>query len=240
MKIFNYIVIIILVISAVWFVLANLSYFQIQTPPTYHPPIHIDLEPFVAALSGIILFLLKYFLIERKKLFEPKKYSLSDHLIFDTIEDLIENNLKFLNFGNEGRTEALRLMIKIQLRTFSEVLKEFINKNIEYEDGNDFRKKLRACIFEIISQTEKRWREANIPELLIEKYNSLYKQRINLLLSDILTASMVVTVKNNKALENFLNDARIILLTSLQEDAVMALKALNGELKNLTFNGKNL
>ena len=240
MKIFNYIVIIILVISAVWFVLANLSYFQIQTSPTYHPPIHIDLEPFVAALSGIILFLLKYFLIERKKLFEPKKYSLSDHLIFDTIEDLIENNLKFLNFGNEGRTEALRLMIKIQLRTFSEVLKEFINKNIEYEDGNDFRKKLRACIFEIISQTEKRWREANIPELLIEKYNSLYKQRINLLLSDILTASMVVTVKNNKALENFLNDARIILLTSLQEDAVMALKALNGELQNLTFNGKNL
>lgn len=240
MKIFNYIVITIFVISVVWFVLANLSHFQTQTPPVYYSPIHIDLEPFIAALSGIILFLLKYFLIERKKLVESKKYSLSDHLIFDTIEDLIENNLKFLNFGNEGRTEAIRLMIKIQLKTFSEVLKEFINKNIEYEDGNDFRKKLRACIFEIISKTEKRWREANIPELLIEKYNSLYKQRINLLLSDVLTASMLVSVKNNKALENFLNDARIILLTSLQEDVVMALKALNGELQNLTFNGKNL
>lgn len=203
-------------------------------------PNKIDWAPLIPGITSVAVFFLRYFLIERKKKKTNIKDSLSDHLIFDTIEDMIENDLKHRTFGNEGRTEAMKTLITIQLQTYSEALKEFILENPSFENSAEFRKKLRSCVFDMVNKTEKRWQERQLPQPLIEKYSALYRQRIELLLSDILAASITSSVENNAALETFLNDARIIIRTSLQEDVMVALRSLNGELSSLTFNGKNL
>jgi len=241
-KVLNIFLIVILTGSVVWFLVTNRAQENIQTleSPTLNVVKDFNWEPIIPGISSIIVFFLRYFLIDKRKNKENKKISLLDHLIFDTIEDMLENNLKHLTFGSEGRTEALRLMISIQLKTYSDTLKEFILKNDKYEDSNEFRKKLRGCIFDMVNKTEKQWREAKIPEILINKYSALYRQRIELLLADILNASITASIENNQAMEKFLNDARIIILTGLQEDVIIALKTLNGELSGLTFNGKQL
>jgi len=243
-KILNSTLILILAGSLSWFAIFEHDKFNV---PVYEVPEEvvekpesIDWAPLIPGASSIAVFLARYFLIERKKKKAKLKLPLTDHLIFDTIEDMIENELKHRNFGSEGRTEAMRTLISIQLETYGEFLKEFILINTKFDSSADFRKKLRSCIFDMVNKTEKRWQERQLPQKLIDKYSALYKQRIELLLSDVLVASTISNVENNEALETFLNDARIIIRTGLQEDVMVALRALNGELSGLTFNGKKL
>ena len=77
-------------------------------------------------------------------------------------------------------------------------------------------------------------------QMLIDKYGALYKHRIDLLLSDVLSATLMMSVENNEALNTFLNDARIVFRSGLLEDVLLALRSMNGELSGLTFNGKKL
>jgi hypothetical protein len=230
--------------SAVWLVInletkRQVSKYHTEQHIVQQQPDNFNWGPIATGSSSIILFLLKYFLGERKEK-KKNKGSLQNHIVFDTIEDLISNDIKHLTFGSEGRTEAMRALLTIQLETYRRVLKEFIINNPTFEDSADFRKKLRHCIFQMVDETENNWRERQIPHPLIVKYSALYIQRIELLLSDILTATVTSSIENNEALDVFLNDARIVFLTGLQEDVMMALRSLNGELTGLTFNGKQL
>jgi hypothetical protein len=202
-------------------------------------PSKIDWAPLVPGITSITIFFLRYFLIEKRKKKTSQKTSLLDHLVFDTIEDLLENDIEHRTFGSEGKTEVMRAMIRTQLETYRDSLKDFVINNSSFESQADFRKKLRGCVFDMIDLTEKRWKERNIPQVLIEKYSAFYKQRIDLLLSDILSASFEEPLNENN-LKTFLNDARIIFRTGLQEDVVMALASLNGELDGLIYNGKTI
>lgn len=242
-KILNSVLIVTLAGSLTWFAIYEHDKFHV---PTYdvpkevvEEPQNIDWAPLIPGASSIAVFLARYFLIERKKKRTENKEPLTDHLIFDTIEDMIENDVKHRRFGSEGRTEAMRVLITTQLEVYKDALRNFIIENPSFENGTDFRKKLRACIYTMVETTEKEWKEKQIPQALIDKYSSLYRQRIELLLSDVLAASFS-SVENNAALETFLNDARIIFKTGLQEDVTVALRSLNGELNGLTFNGKKL
>lgn len=235
---------ILLFFSIIWFLINAETRKQLEK---FHAPTEIvQQEPFnwgpiATGTTSITLFLLKYFLIERKK---KKKGELSsgdlkDHTIFDTIEDMLENDLKYKNFGSDGRTEVMREIIYIQLDTYRTALKQFISDNPSFEDHTDFRKKVRACVYKMIDECEARWEQRQIPKPILNKYSDLYKQRIDLLLGDIVNASFS-SLENNEAINVFLNDARIIFKTGLQEDVMFALRSLNGELKDLTFNGKAL
>lgn len=242
-KILNTALIVTLLGSVFWFLFYEHEKFNVSTyeipEQIINDPGEIDWAPLIPGVTSITIFFLRYFLLERKK---KKKYEipLTDHLIFDTIEDMVENDVKHRNFGSEGRTEAMRVMITIQLDIYSSTLKKFIEDNPKFEDGSDFRKKLRACIFKMVEDTNKQWHERQLPQPLIDKYGALYKHRIDLLLSDVLSATLMISVENNAALNTFLNDARIVFRSGLLEDVILALRSMNGELNGLTFNGKKL
>jgi len=241
-KIINSVLLVILAGSLLWFLIHEHEKFKVE--PNQIPreivtePNKIDWAPLIPGATSITLFFLRYFFIERKKRVFAST-NLSNHLVFDTIEDILENDLEHKDFGSEGRTEVMRVIISIQLNTYREELKNFIEMNRTFEDSNDFRRKLRTCIFKMVDKSQDRWRELHVPQLLINRYSALYKQRIDLLLGDVLTASLT----NNstiEALNTFLNEARVVFKTGLQDDAIVALKSLNGELNKLSFNGKPL
>jgi len=238
-KIFNGILVFILIGSITWFITTQHDNFNFSDKATISVENNIDWNSLVPGISSVTVFFLRYFLIERKKK-KKSSTSLTDHLIFDTIEDMVENDVKHRNFGSEGRTEAMRIMITIQLDTYAATLRRFIEENPKFEDGTDFRKKLRSCIFRMVEDTNKRWVERQLPQPLINKYSALYKHRIDLLLSDVLSATLTMSVENNEALNTFLNDARIVFRSGLLEDVLLALRSMNGELSGLTFNGKKL
>jgi len=242
-KIFNGALVAVLVGSVSWFIINEYNKFNVSTydipKEVIVEPNKIDWSPLIPAVSSITLFFLRYFLIERKTKKKLNKIPLYDHLMFDTIEDIISNDIMHRTFGSEGRTEAIRTMILVQLDTYRESFKSFVQDNQEFDDLHDFRKKLRAAIFKMQDETIKRWRERLLPELLIVKYSDLYKQRIDLLLGDVLAVTLTNT-DPLEALNAFFNEARIVFMTGLQDDAIMALRAMNGELNGLTFNGKKL
>jgi len=231
----------IIVISLLWFFIYEYSKYNIvpESIPKeiIHEPNKIDWAPLVPGVTSITLFLLKYFLGERRK--KKTIPTLKDHIIFETLEDILENDIKHRTFGNEGRTDAIKLLIIIQLTTYRDALEQFIEDNPEFDSPVEFRRKLRTCIFKMVSDTEKEWQQRQLPSPLIRKYSVLYKQRIDLLLSDVLLSSMS-NLENNEVMEVFLNEARVIFKTGLQDDVVTALTLLNGELQGLTFNGKPL
>ena len=201
----------------------------------------IDWIPLVPAMSSISVFLLRYFLLERKKKKKTqiKEVSLLDHMLFDTIEDLIANEIPHMDFCTSGRTEMFRALLCQQLETFRDQLKSFIHDNSSFESSADFRKKLRQRLYKIVEECEHEWASRQIPRAAIEKYNQFFKGRIELLSSDI-TMSSLVEGTPEEALESFLNEVRTVFKIHLQVDVMNALNSLNGELDGLTYNGKKL
>lgn len=232
---------IIIVVSLLWFFIYEYSKYSIvpeQVPmEIVKEPNKIDWAPLVPGVTSVTLFLLKYFLGERRK--RKRVPTLKDHIIFDTLEDLLENDIKHRTFGSEGRTDAIKTLITIQLTIYRDSLKQFIEDNPEFESPVEFRKKLRTCIYKMVSDSEKEWQQRQLPMPLIRKYSTLYKQRIDLLLSDVLLSSMS-NLEHNEVMEVFLNEARVVFKTGLQDDVVTALTLLNGELEGSTYNGKPL
>ena len=151
-KVLNSVLVTVLVGSITWFLIYEHDKFNISTyevpEQVIEQPNKIDWAPLIPGVSSIAVFFLRYFLIEKKKK-KKNGVPLTDHLIFDTIEDMVENDVKHRSFGSEGRTEAMRVMITIQLDTYASTLRKFIEDNPNFENGTDFRKKLRSCIFKM-------------------------------------------------------------------------------------------
>jgi hypothetical protein len=196
--------------------------------------------PLIPAISSVTVFFLRYFLIERKKKKKVKEISLVDHVLFETIEELINNEIPYMQFGTPGRTEVFKALVCEQLETFRDNLKEFIYENPEFESSTLYRKKLKQKIYEIVENCEHEWRSREIPEIVINKYNHFFRDRINLLLADITTSSLRYAGQPEEALEAFLNEVRMVFKLHLQTDALRALDNLNGELDGLIYNGKRL
>ena len=200
----------------------------------------VDWIPLLPGATSITVFFLRYFLIERKKKRNPKEIFLGDHILFETIEELINNEIPYMQFGTPGRTEVFKALLCEQLETFRNNLKTFIEENLEFESSAEYRKKLKQTIYDIVEDCEHEWQARQIPQIIIDKYNHFFRDRIDLLLSDITTSSLRYAGRPEKALEAFLNEVRVIFKLHLQTDASHALNSLDGELDGLTYNGKKL
>ncbi len=199
----------------------------------------IDWAPLVPGITSILVFLFKEYR-GRKKRNMPLPVSLSDHILFDTIEELINNEIPYMNFGTPGRTEVFKAILSEQLETFRDSLKDFIIENPKFESNTEYRKKLKQKIYKIVETCEQEWQARQIPQIVIDKYNHFFRDRINLLLADITTSSLRYIGKPEDALEAFLNEVRTVFKLHLQTDALHALNNLNGELDGLTYNGLKL
>ncbi|KKK68019.1 hypothetical protein LCGC14_2948240, partial [marine sediment metagenome] len=159
----------------------------------------VDWIPLLPGATSITVFFLRYFLIERKKKRSPKEIFLGDHILFETIEELINNEIPYMQLGTPGRTEVFKALLCEQLETFRDNLKAFIEENLEFESSAEYRKKLKQTIYDIVEDCEHEWQARQIPQIIIDKYNHFFRDRIDLLLSDITTSSLRYAGRPEKA-----------------------------------------
>lgn len=249
-KIINFILISIMVGSLGWFLIHEIQRNTVLESFTKRELLlerevlpGIDWETLVPGISAVVVFFLRYFLIERKKKIKlPKEYvkkevDLEDHILFDTIQDLIENHIVHMQFGTPGRTEMFKALLCQQLETFRDRLKEFVSQT--FKSKADLRKRLRNELYKIVDVCEQEWLAREIPQIVIDKYGKFFKGRIELLSSDITS----LTFRENtadEALADFLNEVRTTFRMHLLRDVMSALDHLNGELDGLSYNGKKL
>lgn len=244
-NIVNIVLIIIAVSSFSWFIIQDINKnIPVKTTNTVTQETNnnSNWEALIPGATSVLLFFLKYFLIDKKTLKKSKNskdQTLLEHQLFNDFDIIVENDLKHIVFGSQTRTELMQTLISIQLDTYRSELISFINSNKDFDSWGDFRTKFRTCILDMDEQAKRNWSNRQIPEIVIKKYSSFYNPRIKLLLSDVLTASLTSKTYDD-AVSFILNEFRIIVRTSFLNDSLQALSSLNGELTGSIFNGKPL
>jgi hypothetical protein len=204
---------------------------------------HVNWEGILTALGSIISFGVKTYYEHRKKgQATPLKYDNNKHPTFSIIHELQANEIRNLNLGAPGRTQVFRLMLQIQLSSYEEALREFITTT--FSESTDFRVKARMLILNIVEDYEQKWRNQNVPDLVIERYKTLQQDRIRLLLADIDTLAFYRltddTTDFSEVLFYLLTHVSVILRLSVANDTLQTLRELNGTLKTVTYNGQPL
>lgn len=214
---------------------------RILTPPSASPT---NWEGLATALISLLSFGFKSYYEYKQKSKESQhlEYNNSQHPVFDIIDELQLNDLRNLNLGTIGRTMIFRDILTIQIGAYETALREFITS--KFSDGTDFRVRARRLFLKIVEDYEKRWATFGIPTLVIDRYKCLQESRIKLLLSDVETLTFYRLSDNttdfNEVVFYLLTHASIILRLAVSSDSLEALKALNGSLKEVVYNGHNL
>ena len=244
-KAINIILVIIMLVGGIWaahnylFLKKEVKIDVIEEPKT-EP---FNYEPFIPVASAILLFFLKYYFYDKKKLKIEitRKFNNEKHPIFMEINELLTVEIDHLDFGSEGRTEMFRLMLSTQLRSYERCLRAFLGTNKTFVDSADFRAKSRALIFDIMNAYQQRWRELDIPEPVITTYRKWHGDRIELLLSDIDTIAFYkVSQSYDESVFYFFNSILFLLKLGIAHDSIKSLQSLNGHINKLTFKGKLL
>lgn len=206
--------------------------------------ININWSAVITTGTSIILLVLKWFYekwsIDKNN--KKQKIKNKKHPIFSLINEIFINELKNFDLGNRGRTTLFKYMISEQIKAYEEEIKKFID--YKFTSNNDFREKARLLILTSAKNYERRWVEGGVPDLVIEKYKFLQKDKIVLLLSDIDTITFYRLSEDDLDYEEvvfyLLTYISGILKLSISLDTVKILKSLNGELSKLKFNGLEL
>lgn len=205
----------------------------------------------ISALSGILIVFIKFGLnryekFKNKKVIEDpnRKSELFDnafHPIFSDIDQIIDNEIAKLKIGSEGRSLIFQVMLREYLYSIKFCLNRFLRENKEFESSWDYRTKVRLLMSEMKDHAELRWKNVQIPEIVINRYLAWSKDREDLLLSDI------DTIIFHHGLGSY-DETTFYILTALDfviklgitNDAINTLGSLNGELNGLIFQGKKL
>ncbi len=123
--------------------------------------------------------LIDLFLLKKKKAISSnlsKKYFLN-HPVFDYLSyNLIR--LKSLDFGGEGKTNAIKDLLYLKLTVYKAKIKEFIREGITITDKFDFKNLVHETILESEDTYQSEWKKLNLPVLdeLIKDYNTWHSQ----------------------------------------------------------------
>lgn len=105
-----------------------------------------------------------------------KKYFLN-HPIYDYFSfNLIR--LRNIDFGNSGKSDAIKDMLYLMLTNYHAKIKEFINEGVNISDKFDFKKLVHNTILMAEQEYEQEWRKLkiNLLEELIRDYNTWHAQ----------------------------------------------------------------
>ncbi len=257
----NHIIAIIVLICITWIVARNITplnnkeVIHICHSDTLHTPIiqnkehetnntfHIEtLLVTLLGSGGIGYLIIKWFLYDRKTKQTENSINetlLCSHPIFSVIQEILARDIKNINFDSEGRTEIFRTMVAEQCLAYENNIRKFINEEKNFTSTGDFRNKARMMVIRAINDYEKRWKELNIPDIVIEKYKEWHSGRLEVLLNEIDTISLY---RHSKSYEQTTYEVLLsisaLLKFGVTNDSMRALEELNGELNGLVFNGK--
>lgn len=105
-----------------------------------------------------------------------KKYFLA-HPIYDYFSYNLMR-LKNLDFGNTGKSDAIKDMLYLNLTIYHDRIKEFISEGINISDRFEFKRLVHHTILKAEQDCENEWRNLKIEllEELIRDYNAWHSQ----------------------------------------------------------------
>jgi len=128
------------------------------------------------------------------------------------------------------------------LYAYEEILHKFSKE--KFNTSAEFREGARKLVLTAEETAEKKWELHKIPNILVSKYIEVYNDRIKLLLADIDTISFYRLSDTSKNYDEvafyFFTHVASMLQLAVSIDTLKTLRTMNGQLKTLSYNGKNL
>lgn len=200
--------------------------------------IELNYEGLLASTLSLIMFGIKLYYDNKKTGSDRHADSYTSHPFFSFVKEFFLNDIHTFRLVSEGRTLVFKIIIKEQVNSFSDAVKNFLT--IKFNSVSDFREQARVLVLNAIRESEDKCRQQQIPETIINKFSSIQTDRIKLLLADIDTMSyyrLKDTQDFNEAMFYFLQELSTFLRYSLTYDTLKTLQSLNGDLALLNYNG---
>ena len=168
---------------------------------------------------------------------KSRQFKLTDHQLFIQL-------LNTLSEINSWRVPQNRLVLKdalaIKLKCWYEKGIE-LAKNIDNKSFSDFgiEKVIAKWANQTISEYNKKWHEAQIPQIIIDKINQRHQKKVNLFVQAFTRIAHNDIYINEKLKFIAIFDALNVLLAETKNDFLdlIFMRDFNGELKGIKYKG---
>lgn len=157
------------------------------------------------------------------------------HPIFNKIDNIVNVKLLITKIGGPVRTKIFRDVLTIYYRTAQQEISNLLDKDVTLDNFLSYNYNM---INTTIKNSNDKMRAANIPEVVIEKFNTWNSSKYDYMLrtiSDIDSSDVFsTTVEKQYAALNLYTDTGYFMLM----DAEKTLKNLNGDLTGTIYKGE--
>jgi len=191
-------------------------------------------EPLLIASTSILLFFLKYFLIDKPK---TKIHAIdnSKHSLFVSTLNINYAELPSIRLASEGRSIMYRDMVRAEVDIVSSLAMEFVENNSTFLNPTDFKQKIFKLLIRITEDTEKTWKLEGVPRLVIDTYRDIEYDRIQILKSSVEDIALYAEENWDSAIREFLNSLNTHIQLFITEDTIEVFNRLNGKLTGIKY-----
>lgn len=206
-------------------------------------------------ITVIILLIILFYKKEFKKIWDaliiffkntkktPSKVTdidILNHEIFNSMDFWLYSKIPTLILKNEFRTEVFKEYLSIYLKSYKELLHQFVNSDTYKGLNNvELKKTLLELISLIIYDYETKMHENKIPEIVILKMKVINNDILNLVIdltNNITNSDFYNSQDNLLKVYSFLNIIQSILENNMNR-IEETFNSINGELKGVNFKG---
>jgi hypothetical protein len=170
-----------------------------------------------------------------------KESDIINHDIFNYIDFWMYSKVPTFNFSTKYRTVVFRKYLSIYLKSYKDVLFDFISKN-DYKDMDSAKlgKSFLDIINNIVYEYERECRKVGIPDIVIEKMKQKNNDTIQLLMDLIQSITGSQFYESDK---NYLKVYSILnIILSVMENTISnsedTCNSINGQLRGLSMDGE--
>jgi len=191
-------------------------------------------EPLLIAGTSILLFFLKYFLIDKPKIKSHEIHN-EKHSLFISALNINYSELPSVKLTSEGRSLMYRDMVKAEVDTVSSLALEFVESNRTFLNPTDFKQKIFKLLIRITEDTEKTWKLEGVPRLVIDTYRDIEYDRLQILRASVEDIALYAEENWDSAIREFLNSLNTHIQLFITEDTIEVFNRLNGKLTGVKY-----
>jgi hypothetical protein len=175
---------------------------------------------------------------EKNKIVEVTVSDIENHDIFNYIDFWMYSRIPTFNFSTDYRTVVFRKYLTIYLRKHKEKLHEFVtSKAFISMNDSELWKNFLSLTNNIVYAYEREMKDAQIPEIIIEKMKSKNNDTISLtidLIESICNSQFYQSENNLLKIYSILNIMLSILENTIHNSESVC-DSINGQLKGLVY-----
>lgn len=176
----------------------------------------------------------------RRAIFDNEFPDIKNHIFFNKIDYFLDYKISRACFGCKGRSLVFKDMLTIMFKHWKIFGLKVANFKYTGKDCSKVSKFILSSMNSCINDYEKEWRENNIPEIVINKFNAWHNKKISFVgESVLLMANTSLFDTCNEKIANILS-TYMVILSLVMLDVENVLKDINGELSGITYKNKRI